>query len=392
MAKKNFPKNSPANILNMAVGFTYPKAHYGKKIYVDFYVFDPATEQMRRFKKHFDSIHNKKERETAISFYKYKISEKLRQGWNPTIECENKGLELLETVFKKYENTLSSNLRRKTIFSYKSRLNILKEYISHQQYPQKYVYQLTSEFFVEFLDWLLCDREVSPRTRNNYKGWCASFCEWLTARGYIDKNPVTGISKIREDSKNRRALTPPELKKVFTYLKGTDKWFLLATLFEYYTFIRPTELSHLKIGDISIKNECVYISEKFSKNRCDGSVSLNRTLIMMMVDMGVFKYPSEFYLFGRNFKPAETRNGPDQFNKRWKKMRTKLNLDDRCQFYSLKDSGLRDLANAKGIIVARDQARHTDVATTNKYLQGRDLQGPQAAKSFNGVFDLDADS
>ena len=39
------------------------------------------------------------------------------------------------------------------------------------------------------------------------------------------------------------------------------------------------------------------------------------------------------------------------------------------QFYSLKDSGIRDLANAEGIVVARDQARHTDVSVTNKYLK-----------------------
>ena len=44
------------------------------------------------------------------------------------------------------------------------------------------------------------------------------------------------------------------------------------------------------------------------------------------------------------------------------------------QFYSLKDSGIRDLANAQGVVVARDQARHSDITTTNKYIQKHGVQ------------------
>ena len=32
---------------------------------------------------------------------------------------------------------------------------------------------------------------------------------------------------------------------------------------------------------------------------------------------------------------------------------------------------LMDLANAAGVVVARDQARHSDITTTNKYIQKR---------------------
>jgi hypothetical protein len=53
-------------------------------------------------------------------------------------------------------------------------------------------------------------------------------------------------------------------------------------------------------------------------------------------------------------------------------------------FYSLKDSGIRDLANAAGIVVARDQARHADISTTNKYLQGSSLTVHEETKHFEG--------
>ena len=55
-------------------------------------------------------------------------------------------------------------------------------------------------------------------------------------------------------------------------------------------------------------------------------------------------------------------------------MRAALRWDDCYQFYSLKDTGIRDLANAAGVVVARDQARHSDITTTNKYIQKHGVQ------------------
>ena len=51
-----------------------------------------------------------------------------------------------------------------------------------------------------------------------------------------------------------------------------------------------------------------------------------------------------------------------------------------------KDTGIRDLANAEGIVVARDQARHSDVSTTNKYLKGSNMTVHEETKHFEGNF------
>lgn len=65
-------------------------------------------------------------------------------------------------------------------------------------------------------------------------------------------------------------------------------------------------------------------------------------------------------------------------------MRALLKFPDSYQFYSLKDSGIRDLANTEGIVIARDQARHADISTTNKYLQGNGLSVHEETKHFEG--------
>ena len=82
--------------------------------------------------------------------------------------------------------------------------------------------------------------------------------------------------------------------------------------------------------------------------------------------------------------PRKDRYNADQFNRRWKKMREELGWEECYQFYSLKDSGIRDLANDAGIVVARDQARHSDVSTTNKYIQVHPNDVHEVTKIFEG--------
>ena len=53
-------------------------------------------------------------------------------------------------------------------------------------------------------------------------------------------------------------------------------------------------------------------------------------------------------------------------------------------FYSLKDSGLRDIANSVGIEVAQKQARHSSVQTTNMYLKGKGMKVYDVLADFEG--------
>lgn len=182
-------------------------------------------------------------------------------------------------------------------------------------------------------------------------------------------------------------LSADMLKKMSVYLAENDKLFLLACMMQYYTLIRPTELSYLKVGDISLRNQTVFVSKDFSKNHKDAEVGLNRAIIKLMIDLNIFNYPSDFYLFGRSLKPNKERGNADQFNKRWQKMRKVLKWDNCYQFYSLKDSGIRDLANAQGVVVARDQARHSDISTTNKYIQKHGVQKSTLDFDGNIVYD-----
>lgn len=377
--RKNFSPKSEV------LGFTYPKLHTGKSWYVDFFSLDPATGTMRRKKYMLDSIGKVTDRRKRAQEMIESLMKLLRSGWSPWVNVnDNRGYTLLEEAFEKYEKSLEKLPKLKTRQSYSSRLNVLREYIKNRVIPPKYVYQFDTSFVSDFLDWLYLDRDVTGRTRNNYRGWCSSLAAYFIEREYISTNPVVKIKMVPEDAKKRQPLTSEMLQSLRNYLKEKNPIFLLACMMEYYTMIRPEELSNLRIKDISLKEQSVFVAAEFSKNKRDGKVGLNDELIKLMLDIELFKWPGDCYIFGDKLQHCMKKASSEIFRREWKKVRAALKWKDIYQFYSLKDSGIRDLANAKGIVIARDQARHTDVSTTNKYLHGRDMPVHDETKHFKG--------
>lgn len=378
--RKNFSPKS--EVLN----FTYPKLHTGKSWYVDFTSFDPATGTMRRKKYMLDSVPKVTERRKRAAEIIESLLKLLRAGWSPWVNVDdNRGYTLLEDALRKYEKYLEKLPKLKTRQSYGSRLNVLREYIGAQLLPPRYVYQFNTAFVGEFLDWLFFEREVTGRTRNNYRQWCSSLAAFFIEREYLSSNPVEKIRDVPEERKKRQPLSAGMLGKLREYLAGREPVFLLACMMEYYTFIRPEELTHLRVNDISIKNQCVFVSGEFSKNGRDAMVGLNEEIIRLMIDIRLFDNPGDCYIFGDKLRQCRVKASSEIFRRHWIKTRNHLKWGSEYQFYSLKDSGIRDLANAKGIVIARDQARHSDISTTNKYLQGRDMPVHDETKHFKGA-------
>ena len=239
--------------------------------------------------------------------------------------------------------------------------------------------------FVAFLDWVYIERGVSPRTHNNYRTWCHSFCRWLRLQHYIAGDPLLDVPPLKEPPKVRQPLPPSELKRVRDYLYEHNKHFLLAVMLEYYTFIRPDELSNIRIGDIDTKSHAIYVRAEISKNGKAEMVGLNNAALSLMRELHVLRSPKDWYLFSVRCRPGATKLHSRMFRDRWARLRKHLGLPKEYQFYSLKDSGIRDLANSEGIVIARDQARHSSVAVTNKYLQGRDRPVHKETIRFKGA-------
>lgn len=371
-----------------------PRLHEGKRCFVDFVCFDPLTQTMRRKKYYLDKFKTKKEKRTYAAELIAQLCAKLRSGWNVWAESVDNVREytsiaqvnaLWHTWIERLE--AAGTLRKSSADRMRSFAHVFFTWLGTDQvHGCHYVYQLTRDVLSDFLDYLLLDKEVKPLTRNNYRTWLVGFCDFLVEKRFARENVAAAIKVLNEAPKDRDALTPRELKTMRSYLeeKG-QKHFLLACLLEYYCFIRPNELCYVRIGDISVRGQSISLSGAFTKNKQDAKVGVNQTVLDMMIDLGVFNAPNDWYLFGsKTLRPGATQQEARIFRQYWLKMRRALKWPEELQFYSLKDSGIRDLANAEGIVVARDQARHSDVSTTNKYLKGDALTVHEETKHFKG--------
>lgn len=366
-----------------------PCLHKGKQWYVDFYAYDPSTDSMRRKRYMLDRYKKVSDRNKYAAILIHNLFEKLKAGWNPwTNATKTRHFTEFGVVLDRYRAYIDHAaqkgvLKEKTHIDYVSRLRQLEAYLEESNVNIRFAYQFNKIFAVDFLDYLILDKDNSARTRNNYRAWLSAFASWMKERQYIEENPVEEIHMLREEEKMRDALTAEALVRLKDYLGKYNPPFYLACLMVYYCFIRPGELRHIKVGDISIEKQTVYVRPDVAKNRKGQYVALNDQVLKMMIEQKVFEHPSQEYLFGRKLIPSEEQVYINQFRYEWRKVRKALHFPDSYQFYSLKDSGIRDLANAEGIVVARDQARHTDISVTNKYLKNASV-AHEEAKRFKG--------
>lgn len=94
-----------------------------------------------------------------------------------------------------------------------------------------------------------------------------SFSTFCLNHNYLTQNPTAGISSLgRKGKKKLRNILPPEaLAKVSDYLKSHSPYMLLASYILYYCFIRPAEMVGLRLNDISLKKQTIFVSDNISK-------------------------------------------------------------------------------------------------------------------------------
>ena len=348
------------------------------------------TGKLKRKKYMLDRTKSRTDRRKLAALLISNLTQRLIKGWNPFIRNDSsRHMTPFDEVLQNYRDYVSAmeakgTLKDKTAYDYLCRVKSLEGYIEECHVGIRFVYQFDRSFIVDYLDYLILDKDVSATTRNNHRTWLSTFCTWLVERKYIDRNPCEDIHMLREKEKKRDALTAAALTRMREYLNINNRHFLLACMMEYYTFIRPDELRHIRIGNISVTDCEVTVPAEVAKNHKERRVGLNKKVLQLMIGLKVFDAPSHYYLFSDSLKPGPEMTYLNRFRYEWKKLRKALRWPDSYQFYSLKDSGIRDLANAEGVVVARDQAGHSDIAVTNRYLK-KGPAVPEGVKNFDGA-------
>ena len=336
--------------------------------------YDPLSGKMKRKKIMVGRIKGRKAQRIYADGIIQRLMEKLLGGWNPWIDssktAEYSKFDVVCQDYKTYISRLAKegSLREESYISYCSYMKIFEDWAAKRV---KYVFQLDKQLMSKFLDYVFIDRGNSIQTRNNYLAWLRTFCSWLLQRGFVNENPTSGLVLVnkRNRVKNRTAIDGNDLKRIHAYLEDNNKYFLLACYFLHYLFVRPREMSFLRVGDISAKSCALTLHGNDTKNRKDAVLTVPKKVMALMIELKVLSEPSSHYLFSNDFKPGEERCSEKQFRDYWNRhVRKDLGLPAKLKFYSLKDTGITNMLRSNmDVLSVRDQARHSSISITDMY-------------------------
>lgn len=355
--------------------WTPPSFHAGKESYVAFNAFDPVSGKMKRKKIMVGRIKGKHAQQVYTKGVIARLTERLLDGWNPWVESgapmEYTPFDVVCDAYRDYIHKLVSDddMREETLASYVSYLRIFRTWCEGR--GLKYVFQVNRRLAGEFLDYVFVERNVSLQTRNNYLAWLKTFSQWLLQRSYIEVNPTEGMMLVhrRAKKKNREVICERDLQRLHDYLMQKNRHYLLACQMLHYMFIRPRELSYIKVGDIHLQGPSLVLHGETTKNHNDAVLTIPKKVVELMVDLGVLGRPSDYYLFSDGFMPGRERKTEKAFRDYWlAHVRKDLKFPASYKFYSLKDTGITNMLKANlDVLTVRDQARHSSILITDTY-------------------------
>ncbi len=118
--------------------------------------------------------------------------------------------------------------------------------------------------------------------------------------------------------KQQCTIIPENIRvKISDYLQNNNKQMYLASCIMYYCFIRPGEMSRLKIEHINLANSTILIPSEVSKERRTAVVTIPQPLQQLFIEMQIDKYPKDYYLFSDGCKPGKIFRGEKQFRDYW---------------------------------------------------------------------------
>ena len=367
-------------------GYVPARVVEGAKWYVEFYAYDPDAGRQCRKRMYVPQVRGKAARRAYADEMAASLNQRLRQGWNPFLRLSNPReytpfADVCRTYLEALTRMTQEKLCRKSTSDvYASFLRKLMEWTASQPKPVTYVYQLKQEVVVTFLDHLWLEEKLAAKTRDNYLSWLRSFSAWMIEKHYAAEDPTAGISFLqghRKVQKNRTVIPKEVMVRLRGYLLEHDRYFLLACFVLYYCFIRPREMSFLKVGDVSVKRGTISIGGEEAKNGKDAVVTVPDSVMRYMIELRVLEAPADWYLFSKDFAPGPEYRRPRQFCDAWKAMSSALKLPAEYKFYSLKDTGITDLIkDGTDLLAVRDQARHYSLEMT-------DLYTPMASRDAN---------
>ena len=401
----------PISLEKINLPFKRARLSMGKSWEIVYYIFNQQKNKYERFRikinnqiKHIDSLVEKIEyaedqveiinQELKNQYYnKSNNKENLVKNENikeiqpkePVVKPTTQNQKTLSTrasisieqMISNYLNIRQRDLDRKelsddTYNCYKSRCNALIKFLKFRKQKEYKVIDINTEFIKDYSYYLFHIQGLLGRSHNNNFLFLKQLILWIELEELkeLDLNIFNKLKK-KPKEKIRQPIPDSWMRKIIKDLKVNSPGFLIHTMMTYYLFIRAKESIHLQVKHINLKNNTVLIEDYFSKNNKTELITIPKILLKYIQQLNLDKYPSDYYIFSTNeFTPGIKQAPKRRVGASWEKLRERIQLPKKYQWYSLKDSGIENMLQS-GIptIDVQRQCRHHELKMTEIYLK-----------------------
>lgn len=175
----------------------------------------------------------------------------------------------MEQFLKEYLTILrlEKNLSDNTLKSYQTDIKFFFDFLSENNISD--LNDVSAETFTSFFE-MKKEMKVENSTTARYMSSLKGFWNYLESSGYIEKNPVEKLTRVKKSRKLPTVLSFNEIEKILQTPVVEDKLGLrdkaMLELF-YSSGLRVSELINLKINDLFFDDEVIRVMGKGSKER-----------------------------------------------------------------------------------------------------------------------------
>ncbi len=368
-----------------------------KKWYIDFYIYSKLKQKVIRKRVYVPVSKDVKMREIRGESIIRHINSELKKGkvlddLKPPPPKANKPTKkpipnTSNFIFYEIIKLNPSNVTEKTISAYNTAVRKFESFLKTKDvlhYPFDMLYK---KLVLEFSDFLRIEQQRKPKTINNIIYTLLDLNKHAVKRGLCSKNLFEGYEKLSvPESDRHKAYDDFQKLMIEEHLKVHDKDLYHVTRFIFHLFIRTSELRTLKISDIDFRKGSVMVWAGNSKNRKRIPIPINTNLQGILLEMKLYAFPRDFYVFGKDLKPSKESASINEYLLRHNKALTTLGIyvKNETTLYAWKHTG-NVCAFLVGVDIwtLKEINRHWSIVQTEEYLRGLGLILKPQAKNLS---------
>ncbi|RRO19690.1 tyrosine-type recombinase/integrase [Flavobacteriaceae bacterium 14752] len=331
-----------------------PTVAKGKYWYVYYYFRNPETNALDS-KSKFAVKHGINRLKTVAERKKYGknlievYTELLASGFNPYEKQRTTDLTELEKSYNLNDAldyalaTKKKTVADNTYKDWESRTEKFKTFAKSNGFINYPVKSITTKHFIVFLN-NLEDKGLNAKTINNYRACLSSLFSFLVNDLIVETNPLSVIKKRKTNPVKNKPFTPTQIQDIKKYLEKNDPVLLDYIRFVGYAFLRPVEICRIKVGDVHLKDNLLYVKTKTQKVSHVFIINALKEVIKSRLYLNA---KPDHYLMTLNKKAGAWNVGETtktkHFSDAFKVVKKKFNFGDDYSIYSFRHSFALDI-------------------------------------------------